>query len=214
MIASFLLVGEQPYAAAMVESLKAVHGCTVVQMSDLKTPKVHGVDEVVRIPFRIPLMPYRLKHLASYPHDEMLIVDTDVIAKREISDVWKLSFDVALTKRALGDFGYGDDGQLDMPYNTGVMLSRGTEFWNECQNWLLSQSADLQNWYGDQRAVCAIAERGHYGVLALTCAEFNWSPNSRDDSSDARFWHYKGGIRKKWMPGYQRPELRKSLGNS
>jgi hypothetical protein len=197
----------------MVESLKAVHRCDVVQMSDLKTPKVVGVDEVVRIPFRIPLMPYRIKHLASYPHDEMLIVDTDIIAKRPIDEVWDCSFDVALTKRALGDFGYGDDGELDMPYNTGVMLSRGTEFWGECFNWLAGQSADLQNWYGDQRAVCAVAQRGHYNVLPLTCAEFNWSPNSRDDSSDARFWHYKGGIRKKWMPGYMRPDIRKSLGN-
>ena len=77
MIASFLLVGEQSHAAQMVASVKEVHGCDVVQMSDLKTPKVDGVDEVVRQPFKIPLMLYRLRHLAAAQADDMLVLDTD-----------------------------------------------------------------------------------------------------------------------------------------
>ena len=206
MIASFLLVGEQPYAAAMVESLKTVHRCDVVQMTNLKTPQVQGVDEVVRLPFDIPLMRYRLKHLANYPHHDMLIVDTDVIAKSAIDDVWECDFDVALTKRPDGHFGSRDDTP-DMPYNTGVMLSRSREFWKECGHWLASESDELQRWYGDQRAVCEIAKRAHYTVLELDGDEFNWSPNSRVDTSPARFWHYKGGIRKKWMPGYEAKRL-------
>ena len=206
MIASFLLVGEQSYAKAMVSSLKAVHGCDVVQMSDLKTPMVEGVDEIVRLQFNIPLMCYRLKHLANYPHRDMLIVDTDVVAKYPIDDVWECDFDIALTRRDAGDFGARDDTP-DMPYNTGVMLSRSREFWKECGNWLESQTPELQRWYGDQRAVCEVARRGHYSVLDLDCQEFNWSPNSRTDTSNARFWHYKGGIRKKWMPGYELKRL-------
>jgi len=212
MIASFLLVGEQPYAETMVRSIKDVHGCKVVQMSDLRTPAVPGVDEVVRIPFKVPLMLYRLKHLASYRHDEMLIVDTDVVAKKPIDDILQFDFDVALTLRDYGELftGDGTDVSSTMPFNTGVMISRTTEFWAECFNWLAAESPELQRWYGDQRAVFEVTERGGYHVLALPCAEFNWAPNSRTDTSEARFWHYKGGIRKKWMAGYQPPHLRKS----
>ena len=204
MIASFLLVGSQPYASEMVASLKAVHGCPVVQMSDLKTPKVEGVDEVVRLPFRVPLMLYRLRHLASYPHDEMLIVDTDVIAKAKVDDIWSQEFDIALTVREQGELYNGDGKDIGgrMDFNTGVMFSRSQDFWVECHSWLAGESDGLQRWYGDQRAVFEVSARGHYNLLCLPCSEFNWAPRSRQDSSGARFWHYKGGIRKKWMPGY------------
>jgi len=198
---SFLLVGDQPYARSMVESVKDVLGYRVVQMSDLKTPAVPGVDEVVRRPFNIELMLYRFSHLAAYRHDEMLILDTDVIAKRTLDDVWERSFEVALTRRegALAENG-GADMADKMPFNTGVMFSRGRWFWGACQKWLERQSPNLHRWYGDQHAVAAVAARRIYSVLSLPCNEFNWSPNSREDTSDARLWHFKGAIRKKWIP--------------
>jgi hypothetical protein len=212
MIASFLMVGTQSYAPAMVASLKYIHRCPVIQMSDLRTPPVAGVDEVVRLPFKVPLMLYRFKHLMGFPHNEMLIVDTDIVAKKHCEDVWEQEFDIALTAREKGEMydGDGEDRATSMPFNTGVMFSRGTEFWNECYCWLAGQPKMSQNWYGDQQAVAEVAKRGHYNLLILPCAEFNWAPNNRNDHSTARFWHYKGGIRKKWMPGYQPPTLCKS----
>ena len=197
MQAAFLLVGDQPYSRLMVQSLKQLK-CPIIQMSDLKTPKVEGVDEVVRIPFRVPLTCYRLKHLAEFPHDEMLIVDTDVICKGQIGDVWESEFDVAVTARDPGVFfSYGKDVSKDMPYNTGVMFSRSQSFWKDCLAWLSDQNDGIQQWYGDQLAVAAVSPR--YSVKSLPCSEFNWSPNSRQDSSQARFWHYKGAVRKKWL---------------
>lgn len=197
MIASFLLVGQHPqYIGKVVAHLK-VHDCPIVQMSDLHTPKVEGVDEVIRLPFRIPLMPYRLKHLASFPHTDLLIIDTDVIAMAPVDEVWAQPFDVALTKR---DHSLHDGAvSLDMPYNTGVMFSRSQAFWQEGYEWLMSQSAERQRWYGDQLAVAEVAKRGTCKVLDLPCDDYNWSPNSRSDTSNAKFWHYKGAIRKKWI---------------
>lgn len=202
MIASFLLVGRQHYAESMVASLKAVHGCEVVQMTDLRSDPVPGVDQVVRLPFRVPLMLYRLKHLLSFPHDELLIVDTDVIAKLPVEDLWEYPFDVALTLRDHGELYNGDGADIggEMPFNTGVMFSRSQQFWEDCYHWLERQSPELQNWYGDQKAVAQIAHRPQYLVQVLPCSEFNWAPNSRNDCSEARFWHYKGAIRKKWIP--------------
>ena len=201
MIASFLLVGDQPYAQTMVESLKAVLKCPVVMMTDSKTPAVKGVDEVVRLPFKIPLMLYRLRHLSLFQHDEMLIVDTDVVAKAPVDDVLAQDFDVALTFREPGELYTGDgiDISGDMPFNTGVMFSRTNEFWKDCYAWLVRQDAGKQQWYGDQLAVANVVRRGVYDVLGLPCNNFNWAPSSRTDTSNARFWHYKGAIRKKWM---------------
>lgn len=202
MIASFLLVGEQEYAATMVRSLKEVHRCPVIQMSDLKTPKVPGVDEVVRMPFKVPLMLYRFKHLAAFTHDDMLIVDTDVIAKHPVEDVWAHRFDVGLTHREPGELyeGDGDDLSSAMPFNTGVMFSRSNQFWADCYQWLSHQGEAQQRWYGDQLAVAHLVQRDTYEVLGLPCSVFNWAPAHREDWSPARFFHFKGAIRKKWIP--------------
>jgi hypothetical protein len=188
-IAAFLLVGAQPHARFMVESVKDVLKCHIVQMSDLKTPEVPGVDEVVRLPFKVPLMVYRLRHLWNYPHERMLILDTDVLVKKSVEDVWG-DFDIALTRRP-------SEASFGMPYNTGVMFSQNRSFWGACHDWLVWQRPEWQAWYGDQRAVARMA--GSYNVKTLSAEEFNWSPNSRNDVSEARFWHFKGAIRKKWM---------------
>jgi hypothetical protein len=189
-IASFLLVGDQPHARLMVKSVKDVIGCPIVQMSDLQTPQLEGVDEVIRLPFKVPLMVYRLRHLWNYPHERMLILDTDIICKKPVDDVWG-DFDIALTKRP-------KKHSFGMPYNTGVMFSQNRNFWGACHDWLIWQRPNLQAWYGDQYAVARMA--GSYNVKTLAVEEFNWSPNFVLDASDkARFWHYKGSIRKKWM---------------
>jgi hypothetical protein len=198
MIATFLLVGDQPWAQMMVESINRVTGYTVVQMSDLNTPEVEGVDEVIRIPMKVPLMSFRLKHLSLCPYDKWVTFDTDVIVKKSIDDVWEREFDVALTKRGKGRCLHnGVDIAPEMPFNTGVMFSREPHFWKEAYAWLRAQPEDLQGWWGDQRAVAETIQ--DYRVLALSSDEFNWAPETEGQRSDARVWHYKGARRKEWM---------------
>jgi hypothetical protein len=203
-VASFLLVGHQPWAPLMVESIRRVTGYHVVQMSDLTTPEVDGADEVVRIPFRVPLMSYRLKHLANFPYDQWVTFDTDVLVKKGLDDVWHKPFDIAVTKRRPGkvtDTRDGTDVAPSMPFNTGVMFSREPQFWRDAYAWLRKQSDGVQAWYGDQLAVAEIASQDRYKVLKLPASEFNWTPATRDERSDARVWHYKGAEPKKWLLG-------------
>lgn len=203
---SFLLVGEQPWAAHMVESANRVLGVPVIQMSDEATPKVEGVAHVVRMAKEIPLMPYRLMHLASFGHEEMLILDTDVIVKKSVDDVWARKFDVALCRRDeqfCFDKGTGKNVASLMPVNTGVMFSRSNVFWAEAAIWLCEQT-DYQKWWGDQMAVAEVCKREKYHVLLLPSHEFNWTPLDEQDSSDARIWHYKGEKRKAWIEGSSR----------
>ena len=199
-VATFLLVGEQSWAPLMVESINRVTGYPVVQLSDLHTPAVDGVDEVVRIPMRVPLMTYRMKHLALCPYEQWVTFDTDIMVKKQVSDVWERKFDVALTRRPRGKCldPNGVDIAPNMPFNTGVMFSRDKAFWCECYDWLKTQPADRQDWWGDQLSVAEIANQHRYHVLVLPSEEFNWTPKDRAEVSDARIWHYKGE-RKEWM---------------
>jgi hypothetical protein len=177
------------YAEKMVRAAKEVHGAHIVQMTDLTTPPVPGVDEVIRHAPDVPLMVFRLRHLATYHHEEMLILDSDVICKAPCPEVWAQDFDVALTRRA------GDD----MPYNTGVMFSRSIDFWQEALEFLLRRCKPKhQDWYGDQLAVVGVANTRHYHVLDLPCDLYNWTPENREEQSDAKFVHYKGQ-RKEWI---------------
>lgn len=189
MIISFLWSYQTgKYVEEMVRTAKAVHRCPIVQMTDLVTPRVIGVDEVIRHKADVPLMTFRLRHLARFPHKEMLVLDSDVISKAACPEVWAQEFDVALAKR----------DQDSMAYNTGVMFSRGTEFWRECLGFLLSNCKPKhQNWYGDQLAVEWIAPR--YRVLDLPCDVYNWTPEHEGETSAAKFYHFKGAHRKLWI---------------
>jgi len=192
MVVSFMLSGhDAPYAVHMVESVRAVHNCPIVQMTDMATPEVAGVDEVIRHKRDVGLMAFRLRHLARYAHDEMLILDTDVICKAPCPEVWAQPFDVALTIRPK---------KPEMPYNTGVMFSRGTAFWQECLDVLVrGLKPKHQDWYGDQLAVAQVARNRRFRVLELPCRNYNWAPaEERDTRPAAKFVHYKG-LRKKWI---------------
>ena len=198
---SFLLVGDAPWAKHMVESANRVLGLPIIQMSDEHTPKVEGVTHVVRIKKEIPLMPYRLMHLASFGHEEMLILDCDCIVKKPVDDVWERKFDIALCRRNeqfCFDESTGRNVASLMPVNTGVMFSRNNAFWAEAAIWLCEQT-DYQKWWGDQMAVAEVCKREKYHVLLLPANKFNWTPLDEEDSSEARIWHYKGVKRKAWI---------------
>jgi hypothetical protein len=185
----------------MVESVNRVLGYHLVQMTDLDTPEIDGVDEVIRLPMLVGLMPYRLKHLAQLPYRTWVTFDTDIIIKKPLSDVWDREFDVAVTERGPGRCldPSGKDIAPCMPFNTGVMFSREPVFWREAYEWLRKQPGEYQDWWGDQLAVSHVAHERRYHVLVLPGCEFNWTPKRPEQTSEARVWHYKGAERKQWL---------------
>src|SRR5690348_8439919 len=137
----FLSVREQPWAEKMVKSAHEVMPEEpVIQLTDMDTPEVPGVDDVIRLPWDgTGLMRYRLQHLSALGDQKFLTCDADVIFKRPLADVWAKDFDVALTYRTRKielkiDFrGYDKGTNLTetMPINTGVMFSKCSAFWSE-----------------------------------------------------------------------------------
>jgi hypothetical protein len=198
----FLAVGDLPYPALMVQSVKAL-GYPCIQLSDEETAEIPGVDEVIRRPQKVPLMLFRLEHLAHFPGKEWITVDADILMRRGVEDVWEKDFDVALTRRGEKEkvvTPNGYDVAKMMPLLMGFMVSRNQEFWKEAHLMLQVQDQKWHMWWGDAMAVCELAKRGTYKVLELPTSEFNWSPNAADETSDlARVVHYKGPVRKYWM---------------
>lgn len=183
-----------PYAQKMVESVHAVIGCDVYQCTDLTTPQVPGADKIVRRPFVSQLMAYRFEHMIEFGDDPVLWLDSDTIVKKNPTMVWAQAFDVALTIRP-----QRQRVPLHMPYNTGVMFSRRQDYWKACLDYTLRLDENAQRWYADQYAVAEIARTKKFNVLELDCKEYNWSPESPTEVSDAFIWHYKGSTRKPWL---------------
>ncbi len=190
-------------ARRMVVSAKeAMPGIEIVQMTDMRTPIIRGVDDAQLVETKEgdEFMPYRLKHLSLFEGDGIFL-DTDIIVKRDLREAFDEPFEVGLTKRDYPIFGKqtGQNLAEAMPYNTGVMFSRSQGFWRDCYEYCLSLPKEKQQWWGDQLAVKAIAESGEYKVKVFNCETWNRVPVRSDDLGDAYAVHYKGEKRKEWM---------------
>jgi lipopolysaccharide biosynthesis glycosyltransferase len=194
---SFVLVGnDRPWAKKMVASVRAhIPHVRIVQMSDEATDCI--ADELVTRPYDGRMMTFRLEHLAAFPHKRMLILDDDCIVKGDVSHVFDNAFDVALTRRTEPAVYEGCNITETCPYNTGVMFSRSQKFWKRAAEVCHRLPDRLQRWWGDQMAVAVTAQKGGYAVQELD-TRYNWTPATRDDTSDALIWHYKG-LRKEWI---------------
>ena len=187
---------EMNVARLMVRSAREVMpDAHIVMMTDEWTAPIKGVDEVIRRPRNFPMSMHRLEHWATCKYDEWVTVDTDVIFRAPLDDVFERPFDVALTRRTRG---------LKMPelpvqwYNIGVMFSRCPAFWQAALAHAQSLTYQWRELFMvDQLSVCATAPQ--FNVLDLATAEFNYKPGAPMDTGDARVLHYAGIERKQWM---------------
>jgi hypothetical protein len=196
---AFLHVGPDLRLPTLMARSARAFGYSLVQMTDDETPAVDGVDEVLRLSWdKTRLMTYRLRHLAQLDDTPTCIVDTDILFRKDVSDVWNYDFDIALTRREREIDVNGFDIATVMPYNTGVMFCRNQDFWKDAHDVCRSLPAKHQDWWGDQLSVKQVA--GDYRLLELPVAEWNYAPSHADDApAQARVLHYKGKVRKDWM---------------
>ena len=197
---TFLHVGkDSTLPTKMVASVKEVMpNANIVQLTDENTPIIKGVNTVIRKKYNGLIMLFRLEHLASL-RGNWITLDTDMIIKKDLSHVFNQDFDVALTRRygSIIDAD-GDDIVKIMPYNAGVMFSKNHEFWIEALNKLKSLDRKTHEWYGDQLAIKLIVDEHNYKVLELSCDEYNYTPQDKEERKDVYVYHFKGQ-RKDWM---------------
>jgi hypothetical protein len=195
-------------ARAMVRSAKKLMPFTpVVHFTDQTTKAIKGVDAVRRKPLE-PMGLLRMRHCAGV-NGHWLFVDTDIIFQQPVSQVFRRSFDVAVTKRDWAHIKTATGFADKMPFNTGVVFSRCPSFWAEVYTRLRDLDEDLQEFMGEQQLICEIALEGRYHARQLSGTKYNFPPEKPDAiSSDkmqkmASIVHYKGD-RKRMMLGASR----------
>jgi hypothetical protein len=196
----FLHIGNNTrLAEIMVASVRRVMPRSrIVHMADPKTPSIAGIDVRINSPQDIPIMVYRLRHLAGLGAGEWLILDTDVVVQRPLEGVLG-EHDVCLTRREVCLDRDGNNVAEWMPYNTGVMWCRNPEFWRAAYKVCAKLPPKLQDWYGDQVAVRLAVESKRFKVREVSVDPWNYSPESEnEDVSQKAAVHYKGK-RKGWM---------------
>lgn len=182
---------DQAPARMCLETIRYHHAdATVVHLTDLQSDELRGADEVWRSHWNgsmQTIMGLRMTHLATLDDAPTVVLDTDILLRRPLYDVWRKPFQVALTKRE----------HPVMPYNTGVMFSRCGDFWRAVLH-RMDDDHDFRAFLTEQLAVKAEAESGKWKVADLDCDEWNCANVNSVSVPPARVLHYKGA-RKKWQ---------------
>lgn len=178
----------------MLDSVIEHFDLPITQMTDLKTEIF--CDRAICAEYG-PLAQSRIYHMANYHHDELLMLDCDILVRKSIEHIFDKDFDIALTRRPGSEPG---SWAVKDPFNTGVVFSRCNEFWQDCKEELDSLSPELKKIGGEQRSINHVAKRGDYKLLEIPGRKYNWSPQTRGyrEGDDVHIVHYKGG-RKEYM---------------
>lgn len=194
-------------ALAMIASVRRhVPNACVIQMTDLVTDAVAGVDQVLRLP-RVPdFIIFRFGLLDRLPREATLLLDYDVIVQGDLSHVFydsgQVDFDLALTRRDATDKSISSTMLEKIPHNAGVMFSRpkGFDFWREALSTYWNETG-RNGWLDGALAVELALKNTRLRVLDLPCSIYNYTPISPDEDVSARLCvHYKG-FRKHWIGG-------------
>ena len=170
-------------------------GVSVIHLTDTHTPMLDGADRAIRMERNVPMAVFRMKH--HQLHGEWLFIDTDVLIVEDVRNVFKDEFDIAIASRVNGD-GANGPAFAEMPHNMGVVFSRGPYFWEAVEKELLTYDNKLQEWMGDQLAVCRLIKRGDFKTKIIPGEKYNFPPFRPYETGNASIVHYKGP-RKAWM---------------
>ena len=213
-----------PYFIASIRS--SCRSARIVLLTDEHSQADPGFDTVIRTEVRPEkLMLERayaqLAYLAGCEEGQhIVLIDTDTIVVRDVSDVFAIEFDVAVTIRDSPQY----DFEKRMPYNNGIVYLRNTQ---STQDYLRSviecneeMEEELHAWSGNQFAVLSLLGRqepyevvriGSAKVLILPCDPYNYTPDTTSERIHEKFiLHFRGNAKRNMIP----TALILGLGNS
>lgn len=194
---AFPFAGEIPasIAGVMIDSCRRVMpGVPIYQLTDLKTQALPNAIPV-RKNFQ-DIGELILNHFLDL-EGEVLKLDYDMIVQRDVSEVFRLPFDFALTRRPLNDLTISSNIRVRNPYNHGVMFLRNSK---EFFRLALKEYMDSgRHWMNIPVALDTAAAMTTLKWVELPGERYNYTPKLRDeDVSHCSIVHYKGA-RKWWM---------------
>jgi hypothetical protein len=177
----------------------------MIQMTDMTTDPVPGVDQVMRFPRGPDFILFRFGLLDTLPRENTILLDYDVIVQGDLMHVFHESgyeFDLKLTRRDATDKTVSAYIASRLPHNAGVMFSRpkGFEFWREALSAYWNETG-RNGWLDGALAMELALDATRLRVLDLPCSLYNYTPSSPSEDLSGRLCvHYKGN-RKTWIGG-------------
>lgn len=190
-------------AQLMIAAVKCVMpDLTLMQLTDLETARLPDVNAVQRLDLAEDFIAWRLAHLIQLPPQDVLLLDYDVIVRRDLTHVFALAFDLCLTRRDEADTTVTRELLKCCPHNAGVMFQKasGHPFWSEVLT-LYRANPDRDGWLDGQMAIEHALARTDLDVCDLPCVLYNYTPIAPDEDLSGKFAvHYKGS-HKRWLIG-------------
>lgn len=193
---AFLATHEKyfPMADTMVESARAaMPGIHICHLADADCPAYPSADEVRRSPADMEFGAIRMWHFCHMEGD-WISADVDIKFQRDVWHVFDDDFDMACATRIGTKWGLSTYAQV-MPYNNGILWSRGPEFWREQIRGYMRMPMQWRSWC-EQLLFNNTFLSGKFKTKVLPC-EYNYPPDEAAPDS-AYVLHYKGK-RKKMM---------------
>ncbi len=169
-------------------------GVEVCHLTDMNTRALRRATKIIRREKDAPMAVFRMQHHQA--EGEWLFIDNDALVTRDITHVFSDPFDIAICERA-DDDGMKPEALKTMPHNMGVVFSRSPAFWAAAEAELRTYEDKLQEWMGDQLAVCRLIEREGFKTRIIPCT-YNFPPAAPGMQEEAFIRHYKGK-RKAWL---------------
>ena len=194
---AFLATHEKYFgmADAMVKSAREVMpGIHICHLADDSCPEYPGADEVRRCRAGMEFGMIRMWHFCNM-EGPWISADVDIKFQREVWHVFDDEFDMACASRMGTKWGRSTYAQV-MPYNNGILWSRGPEFWREQ---IQDYSRMPQSWRGwcEQLLFNNTFLSGKFKTKVLPCV-YNFPPDEKNPEA-AYVLHYKGTKRKPMM---------------
>jgi len=215
----FFHAGEETlYPAILTKSIKRTCAdAYVIQCSDIKTPKITGVDEVKIVEVdRNALMTSRLNAFADLDIDSpAAYVDTDMVFLDEVRPELVLDgAQVAVCRRS-----FGNEDRINInfrgmdlseyqgktfgevcPYIACFTVTEDAGFWRQCADELNGLQNKFHFWYGDQEAIRNVVNKKLVRCRELPESIYGCLPERQgQQSAKAKILHFKGAQRKEFM---------------
>lgn len=194
---AFLATHEKYFemASVMVESAREVMpGIHICHLADDLCPPYPGADEVRRCPAGMEFGLIRMWHFCNM-EGQWISADVDIKFQGDVWHVFDDDFDMACASRIGTKWGISTYAQV-MPYNNGILWSRGPEFWRDQIRDYGRMPVGWRVWC-EQLLFNNTFLSGRFKTKVLPC-KYNYPPDEKDADS-ALVLHYKGTKRKRLM---------------
>jgi hypothetical protein len=191
----------------------------IVQLSDMDTAEVKGVDKIIRYPRTFGSTQQTVhyegfKYLSELDIENILLTDTDMLYNANVEHLMEGDFEISASRRCGGAGLTRRSINAQFPYPS-IIISKNPQFWKDCATEMLGLTK--RRWTDNMWAVGKVINSGKYKFKPLHGWVYNRMPVHKDDfDPDAQVFHFKSrgdNDRKSFMNFFYETHIKKGAMN-